>query len=110
MGLKFPAEWRFDGVGVEIPIEAFNDLVRLVDQLAQSSGDPQVVFELFKSAFGNHSVSSSASWAESDMGTAMRSELGNAALFLDYFWSAIEEVKKRKLPAPMPATVNKILR
>jgi len=109
MGLKFPAEWRFEGIGLEVPIDAFNELIGVVDRLANGSSDPHEVYEIFKSAYGNHSVSSSASWAETDMGNAMRSVRGNAALFVDYLWSGIEEAKRRKVPVPSHATVNKIL-
>lgn len=109
MGLKYPSEWKFEGVGAEIPAEALRDFEKLIQQIVSGTDDPQNIFETFKSAFGNPNPSSSPSWAESDMHRTLDQSTDNAATFIDSFWQAIEILRKQGVPTPSASRINAIL-
>jgi len=67
MPLRYPAEWKFDGIGFAMPREADLEFFQLVQKIATGHSKPQMIFEAFKFAFGAPAHSSSASWAESDL-------------------------------------------
>lgn len=85
---------------------AFLELVRRI-ALGQSS---YLVYQTFKEHFGQSGSSSSASWAEEDMGRAMVSSLADAVGYVASFWSAMDELQERQIPVPEPSVLNRILR
>lgn len=108
MGLEFPGDWKFDGIGETVPVQAvskFHDLVLLI---ASGSSDRWEIIETFKAAFGRAGRSSNESWAESDLHGAMRDCADNAAVFVDALWSGIQAVK-REVSVPEHTRINAIL-
>ena len=79
MYLQYPGEWKFDGVGFEIPLEADAEFFELIKTIARGTTYPKRIFESFKTAFGVESPSSDASWAETDLSRAMSDARSNAA-------------------------------
>jgi hypothetical protein len=110
MGLNFSADWKFDGVGFEIPNSALSEFEDLVQLIATGVQNPQDIYETFKSAFGNQSTSSDASWAVSDLQRTMASAKGNAATFVDSFWQANEELRNRGISVPSQSRINSVLK
>jgi hypothetical protein len=106
LGLKYPGEWKFEGVGFGIPTPAVNEFIRLIVKIADGS---QNVIEDFKVAFGYSGFSSSYDWAVTDLSTIVESESLNAAVFVDNFWKGIETAKSQDLGVPSHDFINKIL-
>jgi hypothetical protein len=106
LGLKYPGEWKFEGVGFGIPDRAVGDFIELITDIADGS---QSVVEDFKSAFGWTGYSSSYDWAVSDMIRALESKSSNAAAFVDNLWKGIEAAKADDLQVPSHGAVNRIL-
>lgn len=98
MGLRFPGAWRFtppnDGhfINSVIPDAAVWELIEVIGKIA-SQGDRWSVLEHFKSHFGVSSRSSSESWAESDLQSAMVRSAINAPLFIEAFVSACDALR-----------------
>lgn len=109
MTLKYPAEWKFEGIGIEIPPKAESAFFDLIGKIAAGNSNPQAIFETFKSAFGYQSYSSSASWAESDLSRAMSNARENAALFVASLWEGMEDIRRSGIPVPSVAHLNRIL-
>src|SRR6185369_5585543 len=109
MPLKFPDEWKFEGVGISIRPEAGHEFFNLVTKMATGVVRRQSIFETFKSAFGSQSYSSDAGWAETDLASAMSGSWDNAAEFLASFWQGMEDVKKEGVAVPSHTVLNKIL-
>jgi len=116
MGLRFPGAWRFmppsDGhfINSSIPDAVVCELSEAIDKIA-SQGDRWQVLEHFKSHFGVSSRSSSESWAESDLQSAMSHSAKNAPLFVEAFLSGCDELRDNYDGwfAPDAGFVNKIL-
>ncbi|HEX3553587.1 MAG TPA: serine/threonine-protein kinase [Thermoanaerobaculia bacterium] len=106
MGLIYPGEWKFEGVGFGIPTEAVSEFTDLIVETANGS---KSVIEDFKAAFGSIGGSSSYEWALSDMYSIVGSKSPNAASFIDSLWKGIEEAKARDLQVPSHRAINKIL-
>ena len=106
MGLKYPGEWKFEGVGFGIPREAVNDFIELI--LNTSDGSKEVV-EDFKAAFGGSGFSSSYDWAVSDMCAAVSAKSSNAVSFVDSLWKGVEEAKAQDRQVPSDRAINQIL-
>lgn len=68
----------------------------------------KAIFEEFSSAFGGPDGSSSTSWAETDMGNAMRESMENAATYVDAFHTAMKAVEQTA-PVPSIRKINEIL-
>jgi len=107
------SEWRFESPG-ELPREvvwAFDELVGKI--VAQ--GQTQSMLEHFKKHFtaaygGVSSWSSSASWAESDLNSAMTRASTNAPLFIEAFYEACEALREDpELALPSVDRMNRIL-
>jgi hypothetical protein len=112
--LHFDGAWRFDTPGpiADGVLDAFEELIRKI--VAQ--GNRQNLLEHFKSHFAGaagvpHYVSSSASWAESDLQGLVRQAAGNAPLFIEAFYNACEELRARnpQMGLPDAARLNRIL-
>ena len=106
MGLNYPAEWKFEGVGFSLPQAATSEFLGLLFKI---DGGSQDVVEDFKAAFGASSWSSSYDWATSDLARTVESSAANAAAFVDSFWNCIERAQARGLPVPSVSFINKIL-
>ena len=106
MGLKYPGNWKFDGVGFGIPPPAVNEFIELIVKIADGS---KLVIEDFKVVFGDSGSSSSYSWAVNDLLTIAESESSNAAVFVDNLWKGIEAAESQGLSVPSHDHVNKIL-
>ncbi len=109
MGLKYPKEWKYDGFPHEISIEAHRKFLKLIDLMAEGVERPKAIYEDFKSAFGNTSNSSDASWAESDMHRAMDGGRENAARYVVAFYAGMESVEERGIAVPTVKRLNRIL-
>src|SRR5688500_1009177 len=106
MGLEYPGEWKFDGVGFGIDWQAVNEFFGLVVNISDDSQDS---IETFKSAFGDQRTSTKYSFALGDLRRQMDSRAPNAALFVDNLWSGIETAREQKLKVPSVKFVNDIL-
>lgn len=116
--LNFDPKWRFkpppDGRyrNSAIPPEAIRDFDLLIGNVA-TQGNRWDMLEHFKRAFSraagqSHFRSSSESWAETDLSTAMSQAAENAPLFLEAFYGACEELRQRGLVAPDESMLNAI--
>ena len=105
MALKFNGAWRFnppeDGrfVNRTIPWSLLEELAAMINRIA-TQGIRQDVLEHFKrhfcTAVGTTNVrSSNESWAETDLRSRMDDAANNAPLFLEAFFDACEELRKR---------------
>ena len=107
MSLKYPGEWKFEGIGFSIPIEAVREFQDLIVQIADGSQD---IIERFKAAFGVDMYSTSYDWAVTDLyEKALTSKSDNAAVFVDTLWKGIETVKSQGVPVPSNNKINQIL-
>lgn len=106
MGLSYPAEWKFEGVGFSLPQAATSEFLGLLFKIDEGSQD---VVEDFKTAFGASSWSSSYDWATSDLARIVESSAANAAAFMDSFWKCIERAQTRGLSVPSVSFINKTL-
>lgn len=116
MGLRFPGAWRFtppaDGkyINSTIPDALIWEAVEAIDKIA-GQGDRWWVLEHFKSHFGNSTKSSSESWAESDLQSAMRHSAQTPPMFIESFLSGCESIRNRAdgWYAPDASFVNALL-
>lgn len=109
MGLQYPQEWKFDGVGFEISHGADSAFFDLIERIVQGQTNSKKIYETFKSAFGVESTSTDASWASSDLSEAMGDACGNAALYVVSFWHGLEMLRAQGIATPSETHVNKIL-
>lgn len=110
MALQFPDDWRFEGIGFEMPLAAHRRFLEVIAMIPAGNDGRKFIYEAVKAAFGNSSTSSSTSWAESDMIDAIAKTKDNAAVFVSSFWDAMEELKAAGLSVPPVAFLNKILK
>lgn len=114
--LKFEPRWRFsppaDGRyrNSSIPAAAVSEFDTLIGRIA-TQGSRWAVLEHFKGAFcrvtgRTHFQSSTESWAESDLSSAMKDAASNAPLFLEAFFDACEELRVNGLGTPDAAMLN----
>lgn len=103
--LQFESAWRFSSPGAasEATAEAIWSLVGKV--MAQT--DDQAIIEHFKRHFAAAAgevavVSSSRSWARSDLRTHFDDAAKNAPLFLEGFYEACRELSEREPPLSTP--------
>lgn len=111
--LKFENEWRFDSPG-SIGKDAVQAFAALISQIA-SQGDRKDILEHFKEYFAgaagaSYSRSSTASWSETDLHIQMRAAAGNAALFIDAFYTACEKLHDDAIEVPGVRAINKLLK
>lgn len=106
MGLNYPGDWKFEGIGFPMPPSAVSAFWGLLTTAADRS---KSLIETFKVNFGGGGDSTSYDWAVTDLERVMDNCKDNAAQFVDSVWKCIEAVSKAQLPAPSERVVNKIL-
>lgn len=106
MGLEYPGEWKFEGIGFGVPPSAVEEFFSL---LLEIGGNSKEAVEEFKAAFGSSGSSSSLDWAITDLSGAMTGRASNAAAFVDSVWSSIESAKELALKVPSVKLINRIL-
>jgi len=118
--LKFDSKWRLepppdgDLHNKRIPEEALSDFVAYIGKVA-TQGERWKLLEHFKGAFcraagQSHFWSSSESWAEGDLSSAMSAAAENAPLFLEAFYEACAELVKDGYYAPDAEIINNVCR
>jgi len=112
--LNFDTSWRFNSPG-EIPAHVSGAFSSLIGKIA-AQGDRQTMLEHFKAYFANaagltSTWSSSASWAETDLGNYMQGACENAPLFIEAFYDACIAFREGnpQLGVPDVAFMNRIL-
>lgn len=113
--LKFNSAWRFDTPG-SIPNEVVRDFSDLIGRIATQGSNRQAILEHYKSCFANSygaasGWSSSESWAESDLDSAMRNASDNAPLFIEAFYDGCDTLHAQHPEFALPelARINRIL-
>jgi hypothetical protein len=110
MNLQMPTQWRYGSPGAMEPsaVNAFNALVHTIASQTEYSW---TIFELFKGKFGGSGLSSSESWAISDLHHIMMASADNAATFIAAFWDGCMQVQAEHPEIGLPDTnvVNQIL-
>ncbi|RJS13953.1 hypothetical protein DRW03_35670 [Corallococcus sp. H22C18031201] len=109
MPLIYPSDWRFSEGLYPVPGDAVPAVERLVEEIVASAADPKEVYETVKYRYGNTTSSSDVSWAETDMGKALRRSLGNAPAFVDKLWMALEDLRASGHVVPSHNVVNQLL-
>lgn len=109
MPLQYPADWKFRGIGVEMPPKADREFFELITQIAAGQGNARDIFEIFKSAFGKQGPSTSTSWAETDLASAMDDFMSNAPRYVEALWNGIERVGQTGVEVPSAQHINSIL-
>lgn len=109
MALKYPSEWKFEGIGFPITNEAYRQLFELILKVAKGDDNPKGVIEQFKVGFGATSASSSYDWAVNDLGTVMENDLSNAAAFVEAYWTSIVALSNDGVSVPSAKVINDIL-
>lgn len=98
MPLKFEnPRWRFVSPGT-LGNDVINEFIDLITKVSGQSETRKDVYETFKSEFStaageSHDVSSTESWAQSDLTEVMYRAAENAALFLEAFFNACERIR-----------------
>lgn len=103
MALKYPGDWKFSGVGFEVPPAAVAEFAGLLKMIADGSKDR---IESFKAAFGRNHRSSSLDYAVFDLKEAMEARASNAATFVDALWTCIEHAAGQGLVTPSYQHLN----
>lgn len=112
--LRMNPDWRFETPGpIAVGVaDAFSTFITRV----AAQGDDWTILERFKGYFASaagvpHHVSSSASWAATDLDRIMGLAGANAALFIDAFWTACQSVKEDYPDVAVPdvARINRVL-
>jgi serine/threonine protein kinase len=109
MGLMYPAEWKFKGMGVEMPAPAINDFFDLIAKIAKGNRNEKAIVETFKGAFGDEGNSTDLGWAKTDLRRAMGKQGANAALFIDSFFSGMDLVGSLVSALPDEDDINNVL-
>jgi serine/threonine protein kinase len=92
-----------------VPDKAVTAVELLVDEIAASASAPKAVYETVKHRYGNTTLSSNLSWAQTDMGAALRGAMGNAPAFVDKLWMALGDLQASGHTVPSHHVVNQIL-
>ena len=94
-----------------MPAQAVNEFNVLVHTIA-AQGETWRLIELFKTRFaGGSSLSSSESWATSDLYEKMHNAADNAPVFIGAFWDGCDEVASSNpsIGLPDPSVINQLL-
>lgn len=113
--LNFNPAWRFHSPGPIAPgVE--NEFYIMIKRVAAQHPRQQHVLEQYKTAFAAAAgrpahVSSSLSWAESDLADYMTAAAENAPLFIEAFYDAGALLQRMnpEFVVPDPDTINRIL-
>jgi hypothetical protein len=109
--LKFDNSWRYESPG-GISNEVEGEFIDIIRKIAKGE---QKVLEHFKQYFAAasgspSSLSSSASWADSDLSSYIGQAAENAPLFIEAFYDAFEKLRNdHDYPVPDVTFINKIL-
>lgn len=109
MPLKYPAEWKFDGCGYEIPGAADVEFDKLIGVIIEGRENRRALIEEFKSAYGSSVWSSDEGWAITDLQRMMTGARQNAARYLACFYDGLAAMAEMNIPVPGDDTINKIL-
>ncbi|KDR28494.1 MULTISPECIES: hypothetical protein [Caballeronia] len=104
--LQFDQAWRYESPGV-MPDDVVDAVFSQVISRLPAQGSRQDVYELFKPRFAaccgeSAGRSSSESWAVSDLLAYMRQAAGNAALFVEALYDALQDFAKKHPQAGLP--------
>jgi hypothetical protein len=112
--LHFDGAWRFDSPG-PIPNGVVRGFSELISKIA-AQGSRRQLLEHFKGHFARsagttHYVSSSESWAQSDLEQLMDQAADNAPVFIEAFYDACEALRARRPEMGLPDVnrMNRIL-
>ncbi len=111
VGLNMPSAWRYGAPG-EMPNFAVHAFDTLVQTIASQTDSSWSIYETFKAKFnGGYSLSSSESWAMSDLHTAMMAAASNAPVFIGAFWDGCMQIQSDypQIGLPDASVVNQIL-
>src|SRR4051812_27318929 len=107
--------WRFDSPG-EMPGSALDAFYDLIDGIARQHERRKWVLEAFGGRFAtvgkwNYSSSTSTSFAEKDLRTALGYAAVNAPILIETYFSACDEVLRAypQLVVPEVSRVNRLL-
>lgn len=112
--LKFNGAWRFDSPGKiqDGVAEGFSNLIGLI----ANQGNRKDILELFKLYFARAEgsvayLSTSVSWAETDLDACMVRVAENAPLFIEAFYDACSNLQKiyPEITVPDVAKMNRVL-
>jgi hypothetical protein len=113
--LKFPNDWRYEAPGERLPFAVTAKFSEFVTRIAMQ-GDRWAVVEHYKRFFSgaagmSYHASSSLSWAESDLSTAMDAAAANTPLFIEAFYDACRALQEQHPDFGMPdvARINRVL-
>ncbi len=106
MGLRYPGEWKFEGIGFGITSHAVEEFIELLVKTADGS---KRVIEDFKAIFGGSGSSTNFGFAVYDMSELMRDKSSNAADFVDNIWKCIENADELGHVVPSQKVINEIL-
>lgn len=113
--LNFDGQWRYQSPG-EMPAEVVNDLLAIVMRIAAQDASAQNIYETFKRRFAQVagrpiSRSSNEAWAESDMKNYANLASDNAALFVEAFYDACQDIVRRNEAIVLPPLdyINRVL-
>lgn len=113
--LQFDNALRYSSPG-EFPSDLLDDVFSVVVAKIVAQADPQTIYELFKRRFAQAwgrtaTLSSSESWAESDLRSHMRHAAENAALFVEALHDAMSDVARLHPHIGLPpwSYVNSVL-
>jgi len=117
VGLRFPGAWRFtppeDGafINSSIPDATILEFIDAIERIISQGTDRWSILEHFKGCFGMSSRSSSESWAESDLHSAMSYAAKNAPLFVEQLVNGFDQLRTRNSDwfVPDAAFINAIL-
>lgn len=106
VALKYPAEWKYEGVGFSVPQPCVLIFFEILKELA---GNDKRWLETFKAHFGRDFESSSFDFAVYDLREEMTTRAQNAARFVDSLWRCIESADSGGLEPPPKSWINKKL-
>lgn len=112
--LQMNHDWQYDSPG-PIASGVMEDFLVFINRIA-GQGNQKPILEHFKKYFANaagvpHHVSSSASWAASDLDRIMSEAAVNAPLFIDAFHAACQSLEARNpgIAVPDATRINRVL-
>jgi len=102
-------DWRFSSPG-PVPIDARLRFLGIIRQIA-AQGRVQDILEEFKARFtpGPTSRSSTVSWADSDLSSAMELASTNAPVFIEAFLNGCQDARELGCHVPSLDTINRDL-
>ncbi|MGX9967074.1 hypothetical protein ACVFYP_27370 [Roseomonas sp. F4] len=113
--MNYATNWRFEAPGEGIPPTVIAKFYEYISRMA-GQGNRWDIVEHFKASFAgaagfSYGRSSSMSWAESDLDSAMRSAAENAPVFIEAFYDACQSLKAKNpnFGVPDVGKMNRVL-